>query len=215
MPQNKDKNDTYVTLKGYGADRFEEKKSLFIGEADHVENEEQAMDFIRRIGAKTPDATHHVWAYFLGGGAQARCSDDGEPQGTGGMPALEVLRKSGATDMAVVVTRYFGGTLLGAAGLVRAYSRGASLALQASGIATFVRAAELCCSLSYADHRRFVYETQRRVCRVLDTQYADTVRIRFCVPASDVPVFEDLVREWTGGRDAVSLVCERYFAFEG
>jgi uncharacterized YigZ family protein len=126
--------DKYVTIKQEAHVEFEEKRSLFIGHAIHVESEEDAAAFVKSIKKKYADATHNVWAYHLKGGIIARYSDDGEPQGTAGMPVLEAIRKSGVDDVCIVVTRYFGGILLGAGGLVRAYSSCTSAGLDVAGI---------------------------------------------------------------------------------
>ena len=107
----------YTTLEGVGKDEFEEKRSVFIGHAAHVESEEEAMAFIKQKQKAYADATHNVWAYRISGGTSteqaARYSDDGEPQGSSGLPTLEAIRKKGVFDCVVVTTRYFGGTLLG------------------------------------------------------------------------------------------------------
>ena len=113
---------------------FIERKSRFIGYIAPVSSEEEARAFIAAIREKHADATHNVWACLLRGGAVARCSDDGEPQGTAGLPTLDVLRKSGLDDCVVVVTRYFGGILLGAGGLTRAYSAAAKAAVDAAAL---------------------------------------------------------------------------------
>ena len=107
-----------------------EKKSRFIGHAVPVKNEEEAQAFVNEMKATYADATHNVYAYYLNGGAVARCSDDGEPQGSSGYPTLNALKTCGATDMCVVVTRYFGGTLLGTAGLARTYAAAARAAMK-------------------------------------------------------------------------------------
>ena len=122
----------YMTLEKVASAEFEERGSIFIGHAAPIKNEQEAMAFIKQKQREYADATHNVWAYLLNGGIVARYSDDGEPQGTAGVPVLECMRKSGATDMVVVVTRYFGGVLLGAGGLVRAYSHSARIAMDAS-----------------------------------------------------------------------------------
>ena len=104
--------ELYTTLAGEGSDEFEEKRSIFIGHAKHIISEDEAMEFIKAKKKEYSDATHNCWAYLLKGGIVARYSDDGEPQGTAGIPVLDVLRKSGVDDACIVVTRYFGGVLL-------------------------------------------------------------------------------------------------------
>lgn len=111
---------------------FEEKKSLFICNIKRVENEDDALNFINQIKEKYKDATHNVYAYITNNGISMRYSDDGEPQGTAGPPVLEVLKREKLNDVAAVVTRYFGGTLLGASGLIRAYSTSCKIGIDAA-----------------------------------------------------------------------------------
>ena len=110
----------YKTIRGFGTDEFVERKSRFIGSIQPVSTEEEAVAFIQSVKERHREANHNVYAYVLREGQIRRYSDDGEPQGTGGVPVLEVLLKEGLVDCCVVVTRYFGGVLLGAGGLVRA-----------------------------------------------------------------------------------------------
>ena len=135
--------ELYTTIEREAVAEFEEKKSIFIGHALPVRTEDEAAAFVKELKNKYRDATHNVYAYVLGDGTVQRYSDDGEPQGTAGMPVLDVIRKSGCTDTAVVVTRYFGGTLLGAGGLVRAYSHAAKLALDEAHVITYEKYAVL------------------------------------------------------------------------
>ena len=129
--------EDYTTLLQYAKHTYEEKKSVFIGECAPVRSEAEALSFINNIKKKYSDARHHVYAYILRENSIMRFSDDHEPQGTAGMPVLDSMRKRGCTDAVVVVTRYFGGILLGAGGLVRAYSHAARIALDAAHIITY------------------------------------------------------------------------------
>ena len=124
----------YLTLEKEAFDEFTEKRSRFIGYAKPVSTQQEAADFINKIKSKHWDATHNVYAYVLRNGQQKRYSDDGEPSGTAGVPVLDVLLKENLTDCAVVATRYFGGVLLGAGGLVRAYSHTSKIAVTAARI---------------------------------------------------------------------------------
>lgn len=137
---------SYITVEKEADDSFVEKRSKFIGYCRSVSTQQEALDFINRIKAKHWDARHNVYAYCLRENQVKRYSDDGEPQGTAGMPVLEAMTKNNVTDAVVVVTRYFGGVLLGTGGLVRAYSHSAVLALQAAGIVKMEQC--LVCSLS-------------------------------------------------------------------
>ena len=124
--------DEYLVPTAFGEDEFYEKKSHFIGRAWPVETEEEALEKIQAMKKQHYDATHNCWAYIIRDGA-VRFSDDGEPGGTAGMPMLQVLQREGLYNIACVVTRYFGGILLGAGGLVRAYTKGAKIAGDAAG----------------------------------------------------------------------------------
>lgn len=137
---------SYITVEKEADDSFVEKRSKFIGYCRPVSTQQEALDFINRIKAKHWDARHNVYAYCLRENQVKRYSDDGEPQGTAGMPVLEAMTKNNVTNAVVVVTRYFGGVLLGTGGLVRAYSHSAVLALQAAGIVKMEQC--LVCSLS-------------------------------------------------------------------
>ncbi len=126
--------DYFVPFEAYGEDRFEEKRSKFIGRLWRVESAEEATAKIKKMRDTHWDAAHNCWAYLVREGNLMRYSDDGEPQGTAGQPILEVLRHRGLTNVCCVVTRYFGGILLGTGGLVRAYTQGAQCAVAAAGI---------------------------------------------------------------------------------
>ncbi len=126
-------NDSYLVPSGFGEAEFTEKHSRFIGRIWPAVNEEEALAHIKKTRDTHWDATHNVYAYIIRDGSAMRYSDDGEPQGTSGQPALNVLRSAGVFNVCCVITRYFGGTLLGTGGLVRAYSRAAELALEAAG----------------------------------------------------------------------------------
>ncbi len=139
----------YKTINGRAEDRFIEKKSEFIGYLKHTETEAEALDFIAEIRAMHRKATHNCYAYILRENNLSRHSDDGEPGGTAGVPIYEVLRKEGLIDVTCVVTRYFGGILLGAGGLVRAYTKGAKMACDAAEKLDMRTAAKLILTLEY------------------------------------------------------------------
>ena len=143
----------YKTVRKNAQDQFVEKRSRFIGYACPVQTEQEALDFITSKKSEHWDASHNVYAYILRDGTM-RFSDDGEPQGTAGMPVLDVLRKSGVTDVVTVATRYFGGILLGGGGLVRAYSHTASIALQAAQIITMRECLLLSLTCDYGRYGR-------------------------------------------------------------
>ena len=200
----------YTTLEKYASHTYEEKKSVFIGEASPVTTEEEALEFIASVKAKYPDARHHVYAYLLRENSKNRYSDDHEPQGTAGMPVLDVLRKGGFTDAVIVVTRYFGGTLLGAGGLVRAYTAAASGAVKEAGARTYRTYRPLKLTVSYTDYNKLLPELEKRGIRILDTDYAEGVCLSLSMPEEDYPPFERFVTEATAAR-AVLNPCEPVF----
>lgn len=159
---------------------FIERKSVFIGFSTFVENEEQALEIIKQKKKQYSDATHNVYAYVIGD-TIARYSDDNEPQGTAGMPVLNSIRMAGITDVLVVVTRYFGGILLGAGGLVRAYSTAASMALEEGGVKIFENYNAYSVKLSYSDYGKILTELQNVDAIIDDTVFADEILIKFAV----------------------------------
>lgn len=173
----------YLTAAGFGRGEYEEKKSRFIAHVKPVETEEQVRDFVAEIRRAHPDASHNVWACVLRAGGLLRWSDDGEPGGTSGQPTLAVLRGEGLTDVCCVTTRYFGGTLLGSGGLVRAYSAAARAGLAAAGAVRMTpwRLGALACS--YGQYERLRRFLEDRGARVEEASFAETVELVFSAPA--------------------------------
>ena len=204
------KVELYTTLAGEGVDEFEEKRSLFIGHAKHVTSEEEAQEYVKQKKKEYSDATHNCWAYLLKGGIVARYSDDGEPQGTAGVPMLEAIRKSGVSDCVVVVTRYFGGVLLGAGGLVRAYSHGTKIALDAAKIVTYEKYAELVLDCSYSDYQKYSVILPTFGAIIDDTDFSDRVVIKFAVKEIAVDSLMTKITEMSGGRDKPEITGERF-----
>ena len=202
--------ELYTTLAGEGSDEFEEKRSIFIGHAKHIISEDEAMEFIKAKKKEYSDATHNCWAYLLKGGIVARYSDDGEPQGTAGVPMLEAIRKSGVEDCVVVVTRYFGGILLGAGGLVRAYSHGTSVALAAAKVVTYEKYTEMQLDCSYSDYQKYSVILPTFGAIIDDTDFSDKVVIRFAVKETVVDKLILKITEMSGGRDKPRQVGERF-----
>ena len=160
---------------------FVERKSVFIGYSAIVKNEEEALAIIKERKKKFADATHNVYAYIIGDGTIARYSDDGEPQGTSGMPTLNAIRMSGITDVCVVTTRYFGGILLGAGGLVRAYSTAASMALDAGGISVFEKYIEYEISCPYSDYNKIQLLLSAYDVIIDNTDFGSDIKIKYAV----------------------------------
>ena len=169
-----------LTLGKEASAEFTEKRSVFIGYAMPVKTEDEARAFISSVKKKHSDARHNVSAYVLSGGIM-HSSDDGEPSGTAGVPVLEVIRKSGVVNAAVVVTRYFGGILLGAGGLVRAYSAAAKLAIEAAGIVEYVSFQRCRLTCSYSDYNDVIYRLDAVGARVEDSEFSADVTIVFSV----------------------------------
>ncbi len=194
----------YTTLEGEGKDEFEERRSVFIGHAAHVTSEEEAMAFIKQKQKEYADATHNVWAYRLSGGTStetaARYSDDGEPQGSSGLPTLEAIRKKGVFDAVVVTTRYFGGILLGVGGLIRAYSHGATIALDAAGIITYETYTEFMLETTYSDYQLILQELPRYGVLTDDSEFSDRVTLTLAIKATRYGEMAERLSELTAGR---------------
>lgn len=169
---------SYKTLYEFGEDKFEVEKSVFIGYAKPIKTEEEAKDFIQEIKKKHRDARHNVWAYTLGQNMNIqRYSDDGEPQGTAGIPTLEVIKKENIKDAVVVVTRYFGGIKLGAGGLVRAYTKGAKIGLEAAQIVEKVLFEEARVVIDYNLLGKVQNELSSMEIHIEDTLYTEGVEL--------------------------------------
>lgn len=190
--------ESYSTIGGGCTAEIEEKHSRFIAELMPVTTEAQAADFLASVRKKHRDARHHCFAYLLKDGA-ARCSDDGEPSGTAGVPILEILRHSGLSDVCLVVTRYFGGTLLGAGGLLRAYS---GVAADAVGIAvrvTLTNCVLASVHMEYGDYSRFLKLCEGFSMTVDRGEFSDSVAAMVSVAESEFEAFAAAVIELTNG----------------
>ena len=199
-----------VTLEKAASAELTEKKSVFIGYASPVESEEEAIEFIKAIKKKHADARHNVYAYMLNGGGIARYSDDGEPQGTAGVPVLDIIRKGGFCDAVIVVTRYFGGILLGAGGLVRAYSAAARMAVEAAGIVTYDLFTEFSLTVSYNDHGKLTTLLADANPLRDGIDYAEGVTLRLALPLDELEDFKAKVSEITAGRAVFAVTGERF-----
>ncbi|MFW2487132.1 YigZ family protein [Clostridium chromiireducens] len=192
---------SYITIKDFGEDRFEEKKSEFIGYAKRVESEEEAKAFINEIKSKHKQATHNCSAYIIGQNMNIqRYSDDGEPQGTAGIPILEVMKKSRITDCAVVVTRYFGGILLGAGGLTRAYTKGASIAIKSAGVVEKVDGLKLSFEMEYDLFGKVQHLCGQNSWHIEDTEYSDKVVVNILAEKAISEDIENEIIEATNGK---------------
>lgn len=209
-PEAQSAPELYTTVEREGVAEFEEKKSVFIGHCAHVTSEEEAAAYVKQLKKQYADARHNVWAYLLRGGIVARYSDDGEPQGTAGVPVLDVIRKSGAEDVCVVVTRYFGGILLGAGGLVRAYSHTASLSLAEARVITYEKYDEVTLSCSYSDYQKLSAELPKFGAIVDGTDFADDVVMRFALKQGQTADLLAKVQEMSAGKIVPEIVGTRF-----
>ncbi len=187
----------YITIKEYAEAEFIEKKSRFIGYIEHVETEDAAISFINKIREQHRQATHNVYAYILRDGQIKRYSDDGEPQGTAGIPVLEVLAKEGLTDSCVVVTRYYGGIMLGAGGLVRAYSHGAKIAVDEAEILHMSPCTEISMEIDYAMYGKVSYIIPKYQVKQISSDFGAIVRLNILVKDSELSEFKKELTELT------------------
>ena len=201
---------TCTTLCREASAEFEEKKSIFIGHAAPIKTEEEALAYIKQKKAEYADARHNVWAYRLRGDVVMRCSDDGEPQGSAGVPVLDALRKSGVSDAVLVVTRYFGGILLGAGGLVRAYSHAAKLAIDAAGIAVFEQYTCFRLECGYSEYQRYLAELPKFGALIDGTEFSERVCLSFSVKSTLRDTVSNRIREMSNGNDLPVVIGERF-----
>ena len=198
--------EAYTTVCGYGTGEIVEKKSRFIAEVFPVVSEDEISAHIEKIKKEYWDARHHCWAYVIGQNpGTERMSDDGEPAGTAGKPILEVIRGQGLTDVLVVVTRYFGGTLLGTGGLVRAYTQAALEGLSHAGILRKVPGIRLKIGTDYTGLGKIQYLLAQREISILDTVYTDRVEI---LTAAAADMAESLKKEITEGTSGQAVIEE-------
>lgn len=190
--------EEYLVPTGYGEDEFTEKKSRFIGRIWLVETEEEALSKIQEMKKQHYDATHNCWAYIIHGGA-VRFSDDGEPGGTAGMPMLQVLQREGLNNAVCVVTRYFGGILLGAGGLVRAYTKGAKIAVDAAGksIKRVWTVLYVPCPYSFYERVKLEIEAFDGILR--STDFGAEVDMEILFPQANAQLFLDRLTDLTSG----------------
>lgn len=201
---------SYKTIHHRSRFEYEDRKSVFIGEAIPAASESEVLSFIDSVKKHYPDARHHVYAYILRDNAIMRFSDDGEPQGTAGMPILDIIRKKGLTDIAIVVTRYFGGTLLGTGGLVHAYSASAQGAIDEAQVITYDLYTEVSISVSYSDYQKLSILFSEFEFRTEDTDYGADVEILGRVLSSNVDLFIHKLTEITSGRAKSEILGEKF-----
>ena len=204
--------EEYLVPTGYGEDEFVEKKSRFIGRVWPVETEEEALAKIAEMKKQHYDATHNCWAYVLKSGAM-RFSDDGEPGGTAGNPMMQVLQKENIFNVVCVVTRYFGGTLLGAGGLVRAYTKGAKIAIDAAGKSMKRVWSVLYIPCPYTFYERVKLETEAFGGVIRDTQFGAEVELEILVAQPQAQAFLTKILDMTSGIVEGMETAQEYRAF--
>ena len=205
--------ERYKTVyRGKGGEIIE-KKSRFIATVRLVETEEEALAFIEEMKKKYWNATHNCFAYVIGERRECvRCSDDGEPFGTAGRPMLDVILGEDIYNVAVVVTRYFGGVLLGTGGLVRAYSKAVQEGLAASKVILKQKGIALKITTDYTGLGKIQYIAGERNIPVLDSEYTDKVVMKLLVPVQDVGSVQKAITEGTNGRAGIEKDQELYYA---
>jgi len=204
--------DEYLVPTQFGEDEFVEKKSRFIGRAWPVETEEEALAHIAEMKKQHYDATHNCWAYVIKDGP-VRFSDDGEPGGTAGMPMVQVLQKENLYNVCCVVTRYFGGTLLGAGGLVRAYTKGAKIAIDAAGKSMKRVWSVIYLPCPYTYYERVKLEVEAHAGIIRDTQFGSEVELEILVAEADAQKFLDKIVDMTAGTVEGMITAQEYRAF--
>lgn len=205
--------DFFRTLHSYGSDEYIVEKSKFIGHAKPVQTEEEARMFVEEIKQKYKDATHNVWAYTIGQSMNIqRYSDDGEPQGTAGIPTLELIKKEDLRNVVVVVTRYFGGIKLGAGGLVRAYTKGAKLGLDAAKIVEKRPFVSVEIEIEYTLLGKIQNELSNNNYFVKEIEYADKVKINVFCESEKTEGLNKMILELTNANAKVSFGDEFYLS---
>ena len=202
--------DSYITVKELAEYRFEDRKSIFIGYAKPISVEAEAIEFIQAVKKKHPDARHWVYAYVLRENSTTRFTDDREPQGTAGMPVLDIIRKNGVTDTIIVVVRYFGGILLGTGGLVHAYTEAALGALRESKIIKYDTYSDFEISVSYSDYQKITFTLSEFNVYTIDTDYSDVVKITASVISTSYDELCEKLSEITSARAIIKFLNKKY-----
>ena len=204
--------DEYLVPRGYGEDEFVEKKSRFIGRVWCVETEEEALERIQEMKKQHYDATHNCWAYVIKNGPM-RFSDDGEPGGTAGNPMMQVLQRENLYNVVCVVTRYFGGILLGAGGLVRAYTKGAKIAVDAAGKSMKRVWTVLYLPCPYTFYDRVKLEIAAFGGIIRDTQFGAEVELEVLFAQGQVDSFLARLTDMTAATVEAMEIGQEYRAF--
>lgn len=202
--------ESYKTIKRRAESELVEKKSRFIATVSPVKTEKEAIELIEDMRSKYYDASHNVYAYVIGENNICRYSDDGEPSGTAGIPVLEIIKKENLIDVCVVVTRYFGGTLLGAGGLVRAYAQAAKDGLSEGEIIERTLCSLVMVSADYTLLGKIRFETENAGYTVKDIEYTDSVSVFVYVKKSETERYIKMITEKTNARCSIEVIGEEY-----
>lgn len=205
--------DKYTTVFEESTAEYEEKRSRFIATLRHCENEQEAKAFIEEMRSKYWDARHNCFAFVTEKGRLCRFSDDGEPQGTAGKPILEVLTGSGIVDIAVVVTRYFGGTLLGTGGLVRAYTKSCQDAIENAKKVEMIPCTVYGVECEYSDHQKLVYLIENTLGEITNTDFTDKVTVEVAYKDENASKFLEALRETFSARLVANEICRKMVGF--
>ncbi|MCC8073919.1 MAG: YigZ family protein [Clostridiales bacterium] len=200
----------YKTVEFENCDEFVEKKSRFIGYVKPVKTQQEAVEFVNKIKSKHWDATHNVFAYVLKDNNISRSSDDGEPSGTAGVPVLDVLLKENLVDVCVVVTRYFGGTLLGAGGLIRAYSHASKIAVDSGNIITMAPCKILSVCVDYSFYDRLNVLLNDFGANIDSSDFGEQVTVTFTVKADNITSLENKLTELSNGKYSFKELGEKF-----
>ena len=202
----------YYTIKKESSAQYEEKKSIFIATTKCINTEENAKDFINTIKTRNKEARHNVYAYAIGSNMDIqRMSDDGEPQGTGGMPVLQVIKKSQLTDVIIVVTRYFGGILLGSAGLCRAYGKAASEAIKNAQIVEKILGCKLIITIDYEFLGKIQFLFHQNNWQINKVDYTDKIKLHTICQLYEIQVIEIAIINLTSNKCFFQKMDERYY----
>ena len=197
-------------MKKEASAEFVDRRSRFIARVSPVKTEEEALSFLNTI-RQDHSATHHVFAYRLRERNFARYNDDGEPSGTAGLPVLDILERGDITDAIIVVSRWFGGTLLGTGGLVRAYSTAAKMAVEAAGVVEMGLAGFYTLNITYGDYDKVIRMARETGVIIDDSQFSEEVSLQLIATDLVAAEFSDKLRELTRGSKEIKLVSKQYY----
>ena len=204
--------DTYKTILYNSSYELTEKRSKFIANIKPIASENEAANFINEIKSNHWDARHNVYAYLIKEQNISRYSDDGEPQGTAGLPMLEVIKKQELTNIVAVVTRYFGGILLGTGGLVRAYSTACKNAIERADVITMYPCYKACIKCDYNLYGKISTLILNNSGKIIDSKFLDSVAITFYIKKDTLALLKKELLEISAGMIIPNIICEEYFA---